>query len=258
MAADIRDLLNAFQEEIDDHRSTFDENDIRDFTDAFIKEVKESGSDDAFCDQTFNNYLSDLFQAGTETTSTTINWAILCCGHYPIHQERIAQEIDDVIGDSTPTMKQCERMPYTCAFIHEIMRHRTLVPLSVMHQTNEDSTLLGYHIPKNTTICPNLWSVHFDPDYFKDPEKFMPERFLDSGGRFVPSSHVIPFSMGPRVCLGEQLARMEIFIFLTNIIRKFRIVRDPTRRLPPFEDGILGLATYQPPDFEVIFEKRRP
>ena len=66
-------------------------------------------------------------------------------------------------------------------------------------------------------VLPNLWAVHNDPDLWKEPEEFIPERHLDSNGNFVKSNYVIPFSLGPRHSLGEQLARMEVFIFLVSL-----------------------------------------
>ena len=175
-------------------------------------------------------------------------------------------------------MNHLEQMPYTRAFIQELMRHRTLVPLSVMRKTNEECSIDGYVIPKNTmvltnnslswkNIClmhftrfqiiPNIWSVHHDPELFENPEEFRPERFLDRDGKFVRSSYVIPFSVGPRQCLGKELAIMELFIFLTGIIQKLKILPDPEYPLPPLTAGISRLLiTYEPPDCKLQFVRR--
>ena len=99
--------------------------------------------------------------------------------------------------------------------------------------------------------------MHFDPDLFESPEEFMPERFLDKEGKFVKSPHVIPFSIGPRHCVGEQLAKMEIFIFLTGIVQKLKVLPDPNHPPPPISKGVFYLfSTYEAPDFKVKFEKR--
>ena len=88
----------------------------------------------------------------------------------------------------------------------------------------------------------NIWAVHHDPSIWKDPEKFCPERFLDEQGNFINSNYVIPFSIGPRHCLGEQLARMEVFIFLIGIVQKFEILPNPTvDQLPNIDDGSMGM-----------------
>ncbi|XP_077969413.1 vitamin D 25-hydroxylase-like [Styela clava] len=153
-------------------------------------------------------------------------------------------------------MKHRDELPFTCAFIQELMRHRTLVPLGVFHKTNEDAILHGYTIPKDTTICPNLWAVHHDSQHFENPEEFRPERFLDRDGKFIQSNYVIPFSVGPRRCIGEQLARMQIFLLIAGIVQKLRIVPDPDNPLPSFCDGGSSMLIYEPPNFEVLFEKR--
>ena len=87
---------------------------------------------------------------------------------------------------------------------------------------------------------------------WKDPEKFLPERFLDEQGNFVSSNHVIPFSVGPRHCLGEQLARMEVFIFLVGMLQKFEFLPDPNENeLPTIDDGSVGLA-YVPLPYKLV------
>ncbi|XP_039258476.2 cytochrome P450 2B1-like [Styela clava] len=255
---EIDDFIEIFRTIIEEHESEFDENDTRDFIDAFLKEMKSKGKNDpCFNKLQLLHYIRDLFEAGTGTTSSTLCWAILCFAHYPECQEKIAKEIEITLGeDGIPSMKHQDEMPYTCAFIQELMRHRTLVPLGVFHKTNEEATLNGYTIPKNTTVCPNIWSVHFDPNLFENPRVFRPERFLDRDGKFVKSNHVIPFSIGPRYCLGEQLARMEVFIFLTGIVQKLRVVLNPDKPVPPFDVGVFNILSYEAPNFDVIFEKR--
>jgi len=87
-------------------------------------------------------------------------------------------------------------------------------------------------------VFPNLWAVHNDPKIWSDPEKFIPERHLDSNGSYVKSKHVISFSLGPRHCLGEQLARMEVFIFLVSLLQKFEFHPSPDdEKLPEIENG---------------------
>ncbi|CAK8674850.1 unnamed protein product [Clavelina lepadiformis] len=228
---------------VQEHRDSYDQGNLRDFMDAFLKEQQAGGSED-FSDEQLLHYISELFIAGTETTSSTLNWALICLLHYPETQRNLRKEINRVIDAyGNVCMYHKPNMPYTNAFIQELMRYRTLAPLSVPHKTTESSELNGYFIPKGTTILPNLWAVHNDPDYWNEPDKFKPERFLDNDGQFVSSNHVIPFSVGPRHCLGEQLARTEIFIFLISLLQKFDILPDPdAKELPDINGGTGGLA----------------
>ena len=88
---------------------------------------------------------------------------------------------------------------------------------------------------------PNIWAVHNDETFWNKPEKFDPDRFLDEKGNFARSPHVMSFSVGPRHCLGEQLARMEFFIFLVSLVRRFEILPDPEAdKLPEIDDGSNG------------------
>ncbi|XP_039257651.2 cytochrome P450 2J6-like [Styela clava] len=238
---------------IEDHKERFDENDIRDFIDEFLRETKLKTSDESvFNEKQLLHNVLDLFSAGTETSSSTLRWCILGFAHFPDCQSRIAEEVQKVIGlNGIPTMDHRERMPYTRAFVQEVMRHRTMLPLALPHKTTSNTSVNGYDIPKETPIMPNIWSVHFDAEYFGDPEKFRPERFIKSG-EFIPCNHVIPFSVGPRICLGEQLARMELFLFVTSIVQKFKIIPDSNHRLPNFSDGLFGVV-YGSHDFSVRF-----
>ena len=101
-------------------------------------------------------------------------------------------------------------------------------------------------------ISTNLWAVHNDPKLWKDPQKFRPERFIDEKGNFIPSNYVISFGVGPRQCLGEQLARMEVFIFLVGMIQKFEFLPDPSQyELPIIEQGSLGFV-YLPLPYKLV------
>lgn len=83
---------------------------------------------------------------------------------------------------------------------------------------------MGYSIPKGTVVIPNLSSVLFEEGQWKSPREFNPENFLDDKGEFVKPEAFMPFSLGPRMCLGEGLARMELFLFMVTLLRKFNFI----------------------------------
>ncbi|XP_066278640.1 cytochrome P450 2U1-like [Branchiostoma lanceolatum] len=112
-------------------------------------------------------------------------------------------------------------MPYTTATLAEVQRINTILPFSVPHSASGDTTLNGYTIPDDATILVNLWSVHMNPQLFPEPDNFNPNRFLDQDGNFVKHEALIPFSVGPRVCLGEQLAKMELFLLFVSLMQRF-------------------------------------
>ncbi|XP_019615808.1 PREDICTED: cytochrome P450 2U1-like [Branchiostoma belcheri] len=122
------------------------------------------------------------------------------------------------------------------------MRIRPVGPLAVPHAPTETVKVREYDIPKGTQVLPNLYSLHMDPAYWPDPDRFDPGRFLDAEGNVVnkPESFM-PFSGGRRVCLGEQLARMELFLFFSTLLQSFTF-RTPEGAPPPTTDGVFGLT----------------
>ncbi|NXW92761.1 CP2DH protein, partial [Alopecoenas beccarii] len=226
------------------HMETWNPAYIRDFTDAFLKEMKKgkAAEESGFNYNNLRLVTTDLFTAGSETTSTTLRWALLYMILHPEIQSKVQEEIDKVIGrERSPTTEDQVSMPYTNAVIHETQRYGDVVPIGVPHMTYRDTELQGFFIPKGTTIITNLSSVLKDETVWEKPNEFYPEHFLDANGKFVKPEAFLPFSAGRRACLGEQLARMEFFIFFTTLLQKFTFVL-PEDQPRPREDGYFALT----------------
>ena len=141
--------------------------------------------------------MTDLFGAGTESTNTTLRWALLYLLHHPDVQLRVQREIDDVIGSSRmPSMKDKQSMPYTEAVLCEVQRMGDIVPLGAPHCATEDAWVRGYRIPRGTHVVTLLYAAHRDPQVWQDPDTFNPSRFLDYEGNISRDDRLIPFSMG--------------------------------------------------------------
>ncbi len=171
----------------------------------------------------------NLLVAGIVTTSCTFYSLINILAHNSYIQEAIWNEMLSVSSSGEITLKSRPRMPYTRAFIYEVLRYTSPVPLSVLHRATQDVDISGYNIPKGTQIQPNLWALHHDPDFWRDPENFRPERFLDDLGELIPADHerrkhLMPFGAGTRLCLGEPFALARLFIWTARLIQRFRIV----------------------------------
>ncbi|XP_041445614.1 vitamin D 25-hydroxylase isoform X3 [Xenopus laevis] len=167
---------------------------------------------------------------------------------------QVQKEIDAAVGlNRIPTLEEKSKMPYTEAVLHEILRFCNIAPLGIFHATSRDTVVRGYSIPEGTTVITNLYSVHFDEKYWTDPEIFYPERFLDSAGQFTKKEAFVPFSLGRRHCLGEQLARMEMYLFFTSLLQRFHL-HFPQGFVPNLRPK-LGM-TLQPYPYVICAERR--
>uniref|UniRef100_A0A3Q4MJC8 Uncharacterized protein n=2 Tax=Neolamprologus brichardi TaxID=32507 RepID=A0A3Q4MJC8_NEOBR len=113
------------------------------------------------------------------------------------------------------------------AVIHETQRLSSIVPTALPHKTTRDITFQGQFIEKGTTVFPLLTSALYDPNEWERPHSFYPAHFLDKEKTFVKRDAFILFSAGCRVCLGESLARMELFLFFTTLLQHFRFIPAP-------------------------------
>uniref|UniRef100_F7G922 Cytochrome P450 2J2-like n=1 Tax=Monodelphis domestica TaxID=13616 RepID=F7G922_MONDO len=229
------------------HKEDQNSEEAQDFIDAYLKELSKGNISSSFNENNLVACTLDLFFAGTETTSTTLRWALLYMAFYPEIQGKIQAEIDRVIGHSRwPTMADRENMPYTYAAIHEVQRMGNIVPLNAPRVATVDTTLAGYHVPKGTMLLTNLTALHRDPKEWATPDTFNPEHFLEDG-QFKKKEAFLPFSAGKRVCLGEQLARAELFIFFTCLLQRFTFQAPPDTQLSlDFQAGMtLSPVFYQ-------------
>uniref|UniRef100_A0A670JUG1 Uncharacterized protein n=1 Tax=Podarcis muralis TaxID=64176 RepID=A0A670JUG1_PODMU len=221
-----RDEMHAFiNATFIQHLRDLDKNDQRSLIDSFLLRQQEPNG--YFHNENLRSLVSNLFSAGMETTSTTLRWGLLLMMKYPEIQNKVQEEIVKVVGSSQPRIEHRTKMPYVDAVIHEIQRFSDIVPTNIPHATTVDVTLKGYFIPKGTQIMPLLTSVLHDESQWEKPYQFYPEHFLDSEGKFIKREAFMPFSAGRRACLGENLAKVELFLFFTSLLQRF------TFQLPP-------------------------
>ncbi|CAG0896473.1 unnamed protein product [Darwinula stevensoni] len=234
----------------------------KDYIDAYLTEMEQQKSrgeiNPNFSEFQLRVNISDLFIAGSETTSNTTRWCILFLLCHPEIQHKLQAEVDNVVGrDRLPSLNDRDRLPYTEAFIMEVQRLARLIPLGVGHAATEDVEFGGYRFPKGTVFMANIWSCHSDPKYWPDPEKFDPGRFLNSDGSLktkVPS--FLPFALGKRQCLGESLARMELFLFVTIFMQKLTFLTT-TGRPHPKAESVDSFIVNSPKPFQFLIEERK-
>ncbi|XP_076439979.1 cytochrome P450 2J5-like [Babylonia areolata] len=233
-----------------EHLQRYDENCIDDFISAYIREMKRkeaAGEPTTLNEKNLLQVVGDLFGAGTETTASTICWAIAYFLHYPQVQEKCFQEIQDKIGSGRlPTLQDKLDLPYLEATIMEVQRKVNIVPFGILRSVSQDFVFHDYLIPKDAVIMPLMESALSDDQMWGDPEAFRPERFLDGSGKCIHPAQFIPFSLGRRMCLGESLAKMELFLFLSAMIQRFIFLPPEDGTLPSLQ-GILGITVGNQP-----------
>ncbi|XP_072039796.1 cytochrome P450 2U1-like [Amphiura filiformis] len=246
----------AFNEEmIKTARDNYTRGDPRTFIDMYLdnqEKIHEENPDIAewFDEDDLNSSIGDLYAAGTETSSTALKWGLLYMVLQPDIQEKIHAELDSEVGrNRMPTLKDRPRLLYTEATLLEIQRIGSIFPLGVPRAATIDTKLYGHDIEQGTMVLPNLWAIHHDERIWKEAESFKPDRFLDSGGKLNRMERLIPFSIGKRKCLGEQLASMELFLIFTHLLHKFSF------RLPegakPNREPVMG-ANLNPQEYKVM------
>ncbi|XP_012995672.1 cytochrome P450 2J2 isoform X2 [Esox lucius] len=249
-------IVSFLKKEIEKHKKDWDPFDHRDFSDSYIGEIdkKKRDTEAGFHSENLAYCCFDLFEAGIETVTNTLLWALLYILNHPEVQEKVQEEIDSVIGPSRqPCSADRVNMPYTDAVIHETQRMANILPLNA-RKTNKDTTVGGYFIPQGTKVIVNLSSVLRDPSEWETAGYFNPEHFLDEHGHFRKRKAFFPFSAGKRACLGEPLARMELFLFFTSLLQRFTISLSPGKEPPSLEPQ--GTAILSPEPFTISASTR--
>ncbi|KAG7316725.1 hypothetical protein KOW79_020266 [Hemibagrus wyckioides] len=228
--ANYRRLAAFLAEKIEKHKQDQDPNEPKDYIHSYLAEIENRKNDKEvqFNTENLEWCIVDLFEGGTETTTNTLRWALLYVIKYPLIQEKVQEEIECVIGKTRfPTMADKANMPYTNAVLHEVQRKGDIVPLNMARVATKDAALGGYSVPKGTVMITNISSVLNDEKEWETPDTFNPEHFLDSEGQFRRRDAFIPFSAGKRMCPGEYLARVELFLLFTCLLQKFTFSPPP-------------------------------
>ncbi|XP_040298665.1 cytochrome P450 2A6-like isoform X2 [Bufo bufo] len=254
----LKELKEVVKESVKIHEETVDPACPRDYIDCFLIRMRQENVDSKSCFYKANLIATvfDMFLGGAETTSVTLHFGILHFIKYPEIQDKLHEEIDQMIGKTRePKVEDRSRMPYMNAVIHEIQRISDVLPMGCIRSATTDVTLRGYKIPKDMDVLPLLTTVLRDPSQFETPGKFNIHHFLDENGKFKKNNGFMPFAAGKRACVGEGLVHMQLFIFFTTILQKFTLksVVDPKDLdVSPTESGIENI----PPSHKVIFIPR--
>ncbi|NXH12347.1 CP1B1 protein, partial [Bucco capensis] len=252
--------LHAFvQAKVAGHRRTFNPRALRDISDVMIAAVEcGDGAPEGLGPEDVDGAMTDIFGAGQDTTSTALSWVLLLLLKYPWLQQDIQAELDRVVGRSRlPTAEDRPQLPLLEAFIYETLRYSSFVPITIPHATTDDVELEGFHIPKGTVVFINQWSVNHDSSKWPEPHRFDPTRFLDAQQRLdrERTGSVMIFSAGQRRCIGDQLSKLQLFLFTAILLHQCSFHPNPAEHLTM--DCIHGLAL-KPQPFTISVQQRQP
>ena len=245
------------QEVVDSHKKVEPSSeDPKDFIEAFLAEMAKDRAHSSFTEQQLLVLCSELFGAGGEPTSVTLKWAIRYLAMNPEIQRKAQQEIDDVVGNGDRPVECADRtsFPYIQALIQDLIRIADIHPIGVVHSPSEDVEMDGFLIPKGSFVFPNFHHIHHDPMYWEKPNELYPEHWLDAEGNFISKREgFLAFGVGKRKCPGQEVAQMELFTFLSNLLKNF------TFKLTPEDTGKIESTAgvvVSPKPYPIILESR--
>lgn len=172
-------------------------------------------------DKQLRDELITIFLAGHETTAIALSWTLFLLTRNPEAEERLARELEETLAGRVPSVADMPCLRWTEAVVREAMR---LYPPAYVigREALADCEIAGYRVRAGTTIYFSPWVLHRDRRWFDRPEEFRPERWMDGLAARLPKYVYIPFGGGPRICIGERFAMMEMVLVLATIARLWR------------------------------------
>ncbi|XP_069711994.1 cytochrome P450 4V2 [Phaenicophaeus curvirostris] len=223
------------------------------FLDMLLSATDDEGNKLSYTD--IREEVDTFMFEGHDTTAAAMNWVLYLLGHNPEAQKKVHRELDEVFDNTERpiTMDDLKKLRYLECVVKEALRLYPSVPMFA-RTLREDCSIRGYQVPKGTNVIVITYVLHRDPEIFPDPEEFRPERFFPENCKGRHPYAYVPFSAGPRNCIGQRFAQMEEKALLALILRRFWV--DSCQK--PEELGITGELILRPNNGIWIKLKRRP
>lgn len=183
-------------------------------------------------DQQLRDEAITLVLAGHETTANALTWTFYLLSQNPEAEAKLLTEVDSVLGGNPPTLEDLGKLDYTEMVLKESMR---LYPpaWNFGRQAQEDVEIGDYLLPKESGVLIASYVVHRHPDYWDEPERFIPERFRPEAEHARHKYAYFPFGGGPRICIGNSFAMMEAKIILASFVQRYRLHLVPGHSAEP-------------------------
>lgn len=208
-----------------------------DFLDILLTAKDENGK--GLTDEEIRNEVDTFMFAGHDTTGSALSWSIYSLGKHKDIQDKVFTEVREVIGDKQYIDgDDISKMKYLSCFLKEVMRYHTTVPV-VSRMLEEPCTIDGVEFPKGVFFDLNMYSVHHNPDVWDNPSEFSPERFAEDKHHNMDPFSFVPFSAGPRNCIGQAFAQHELKVLIARLVNRFEISLDPDHVVEHFMEVVM-------------------
>jgi len=225
------ELLRKYVNSVIDKRKQEDWQNMNDVLSRFMKLEK-------FSDTEIRDNLLNFLVAGRDGTATAVAWATLLLSQNPEKEQKLRDEIEKVLGDGEVTAEAIKKMQYVHWVIQESLRIWPSVPYLPRFATVDDVLPNGIKIPAGSVVIYSMYTVGRDEKYWKDPLKFIPERFehLD---QFYDSMQYCPFHAGPQTCLGINMASIEAAVALVMLFQRYTFKLVPGHPIVPVRNIVM-------------------
>lgn len=200
--------------------------------------ARDSETGEALSDKELRDELVTMFFAGHETSAKTLGWFWYILAKHPDIEDQVRAEVDSVLGGRVPAMADLPKLVYTNQVVHEALR--LYAPTWMLsRRAREEDEIGGFRVPKGSEVVWSPFLLHRDPEFWPDPEKVDPERFAPDKMKTMHKGAYIPFSIGPRICIGNMFALTEIQLVVATVIQHYQLRLADSRAVDPSPELLL-------------------
>jgi len=199
---------------------------------SLLMQARDEETGQGMSDQQLRDEVMTLLVAGHETAANALTWCWYLLAQHKEVEQRLHEELDQVLGGCLPTVADLPRLAYTRMIFEEAMRLYPPIWIA-MRKVLQDDEIGGCRIPANTYVLWSSYAVHRHPDFWEQPEHFAPERFSSERASSRPRHAYIPFSHGPRLCIGNTFALTEAQLIIAMVVQRYKLVLVPDQLIEP-------------------------